>query len=90
MRSLGGTGYERVSFAISDAIAHASQRLAAKPEEKVLDVATGTGWAARNVASDGTRVTGVDISSGLLDAAKAASAHMAPRIDLRVACAVFR
>jgi len=39
----GGRHYEDVSFAISDALAHACQRLNARAGECILDVATGTG-----------------------------------------------
>jgi ubiquinone/menaquinone biosynthesis C-methylase UbiE len=41
----GGKGYDEVSFAISDALAHAAQRLNARAGERILDVATGTGWS---------------------------------------------
>lgn len=58
----GGKDYDEVSFAISDALAHAAQRLNARAGERILDVATGTGWSARNVARGGAVVTGVDIS----------------------------
>jgi len=78
--SRGGMHYDNVSFAISDALAHAAQRLDAKPGERALDVATGTGWTARNVARTGAQVTGVDIAEGLLDAARALSAHIEPSI----------
>lgn len=70
MWSLGGAAYDDVSYRIADAIAHAAQRLDAKPGEKVLDIATGTGWAARNAARSGADVTGVDIAEGLLAAAR--------------------
>ena len=83
--SLGGAGYDKVSYAISDALAHASQRLAPKPGEQALEVATGTGWVARNLASFGTQVTAVDISSGLLEAARALSAHLQPAINFEIA-----
>lgn len=79
--SRGGAQYDNVSYAISDALAHAAQRLAARPGERILDVATGTGWTARNVARTGARVTGIDIADGLLDAARALSAHVQPSID---------
>ena len=46
----GGRHYDDVSFAVSDALAHAAQRLNACAGERVLDVATGTGWSARNAA----------------------------------------
>src|SRR6476661_7896633 len=40
----GGRDYDDVSFAISDALAHSAQRLNARKGERILDVATGTGW----------------------------------------------
>jgi ubiquinone/menaquinone biosynthesis C-methylase UbiE len=52
----GGRNYDEVSFAISDALAHAAQRLNAREGERILDVATGTGWSARNVARRGAAV----------------------------------
>jgi SAM-dependent methyltransferase len=80
MWSSGGTAYDEVSFAISDALAHAAQRLAPKPGDKILDVATGTGWSARNAARMGAEVTGVDIAAGLLDAARELSRAFNPPI----------
>lgn len=80
MWGLGGRFYDDVSFAISDAIGHAVQRLDARHDEAVLDIATGTGWAARLAARKGARVTAIDISSGLLDAAQSLSAHVEPPI----------
>jgi SAM-dependent methyltransferase len=76
----GGDAYDRISFGVSDALAHAAQRLAAEPGERVLDVATGTGWTARYVARAGARVTAIDIAPELLAAAKARSAHLDPPI----------
>jgi SAM-dependent methyltransferase len=85
MWGLGGRHYDDVSFAISDALAHATQRLAPRPGETVLDVATGTGWTARNCAHAGARVTAIDFSEGLLDAAKELSAHVDPPIRFELA-----
>ena len=65
----GGRFYDEVSFAISDALAHAAQRLNARAGQTILDVATGTGWSARNAARAGARVTAVDISAELVAAA---------------------
>jgi len=79
----GGRHYDDVSFAVSDALAHAAQRLNACAGERVLDVATGTGWSARNVARTGAKVTGVDISEELLAAARELSGHVRPAIDFR-------
>ncbi|HSB58337.1 MAG TPA: class I SAM-dependent methyltransferase, partial [Methyloceanibacter sp.] len=64
---------------------HAAQRLNARAGERILDVATGTGWSARNVARRGAAVTGVDISAELLAAAGDLSQHIRPPIDFRLA-----
>jgi ubiquinone/menaquinone biosynthesis C-methylase UbiE len=77
----GGKSYDDVSFAISDALGHAAQRLNARAGQRVLDVATGTGWSARNVARTGAHVTGVDIAGELLAAARELSAHVEPSIE---------
>jgi ubiquinone/menaquinone biosynthesis C-methylase UbiE len=81
----GGKAYDEVSFVISDALAHAAQRLDARSGEHVLDVATGTGWTARNVARAGATVTAVDISPELLAAAADISAHIQPPIEFQLA-----
>jgi SAM-dependent methyltransferase len=81
----GGRSYDDVSFAISDALAHAAQRLNARAGEKILDVATGTGWSARNAARLGATVMAVDISPELLAAAAELSGHIRPKIDFRLA-----
>ncbi len=78
--SLGGQHYDDISFGVSDALAHAAQRLNPQPGQHILDVATGTGWSARNVARAGAHVTAVDIAPGLLDAARQLSAHLQPSI----------
>jgi SAM-dependent methyltransferase len=72
----GGKDYNDVSFAISDALAHAAQRLNAKQGQSILDVATGTGWTARNVARSGAQVTAIDIAPELLAAAEQLSANL--------------
>jgi SAM-dependent methyltransferase len=83
MWGLGGKHYDDVSFAVSDALAHAAQRLNARAGERILDVATGTGWSARNVARTGAAVTAVVISRELLLAARELSSHLRPPIDFR-------
>lgn len=80
----GGKAYDDISFGLSDALAHAAQRLSAQPNEHILDVATGTGWSARNVARTGAHVRAVDISSDLLAAAKELSGHVHPRINFQL------
>ncbi|MBR0692597.1 class I SAM-dependent methyltransferase [Bradyrhizobium lablabi] len=81
----GGKHYDDVSFAISDALAHGAQRLNPRAGERILDVATGTGWSARNVARVGAVVIGVDISEELLAAARELSAHVRPPIEFQQA-----
>lgn len=80
----GGTLYDDISFGLSDALGHAAQRLDARADEQILDVATGTGWSARNVARTGARVTAVDISAELLSAADDLSAHIRPSITFQL------
>jgi SAM-dependent methyltransferase len=80
MWNAGGRHYDDVSFAISDALGHAAARLDAQAGERVLDIATGTGWSARNVARTGAHVTAIDIAADLLAAARRLSAHAEPPI----------
>ena len=68
--SSGGDNYNDISRGIADSIEHAVLRLNPKPGEKILDLATGTGWTSRLLARRGAIVTGVDIAQGLLDAAE--------------------
>jgi SAM-dependent methyltransferase len=79
----GGRAYDDISFAVSDALAHAAQRLNPVAGQEILDVATGTGWSARNAARRGAQVTAVDISDELLAAAAELSAHLQPPISFR-------
>lgn len=78
----GGERYDRVSRGIADAIEHAIVALEPQPGERVLDIATGTGWAARSIADRGATVTGIDLGPGVIEAAKALSTGA--DIDFRV------
>ncbi len=69
--SAGGADYDQISHGISDALEHCVRRLAPRPGERVLDLATGTGWTSRLVARCGAQVDGVDIAVDLLEAARA-------------------
>ncbi len=68
--SSGGKDYDHISRGIADSIEHCVLRLAPQNGERILDLATGTGWTSRRVAASGARVTGADIAADLLAAAK--------------------
>jgi SAM-dependent methyltransferase len=68
--SAGGDNYNEVSRGIADSIEHCVLRLNPRPGERILDLATGTGWTSRIAARRGASVTGVDIAAGLLEAAE--------------------
>ncbi|WP_027245686.1 class I SAM-dependent methyltransferase [Leisingera daeponensis] len=79
MWGLPGRSYDGISFGLSDTISHTVQALWPRPGERILDIGTGTGWAARLAAWRGASVTGVDIAPGMLEAAEALSAGFVPR-----------
>ncbi|MDA7430532.1 methyltransferase domain-containing protein [Primorskyibacter aestuariivivens] len=79
----GGAAYDPISFGLSDGIGHAVQKLCPAPGEKVLDLGTGTGWAARLVAGLGADVTGLDMSEPMIRAARELSAHLETRLRFR-------
>ena len=45
--SAGGAAYDRISRQIADLIEHCVDRLDPRPGERILDLATGTGWTDR-------------------------------------------
>jgi SAM-dependent methyltransferase len=67
--SSGGEAYDVISRQIGTALEHCVARLDPRPGEKILDLATGTGWTSRLVARRGADVSGADIASELLTAA---------------------
>jgi SAM-dependent methyltransferase len=79
--SSGGHNYNEVSRGIADAIEHAVLRLNPRAGEKILDLATGTGWTSRVVSRRGANVTGVDIATGLLESAERQA--LAERLPIR-------
>lgn len=81
----GGAGraYDDVSRDIASAIQHCVDRLAPAEGERILDVATGTGWTSRRVAERGAIVTGVDIADGMLAAARELAGEEKLNIDYR-------
>lgn len=79
----GGSDYDNISRGIADSIAHCVLRLDPRPNERILDLATGTGWTSRAVARTGAKVTGADISAELLAAAakRAEAEHLDIQYD---------
>jgi SAM-dependent methyltransferase len=80
-----GGRYDEISRSIGDAIEHAVERLQPRAGERVLDLATGTGWGSRVIAQrfPGVKLTGADIADQMLDSARAAAASMKLDIDYR-------
>jgi SAM-dependent methyltransferase len=80
-----GGRYDEISRSIADALEHAVERLQPAAGERVLDLATGTGWASRIAAQrfPGTSVTGVDIADQMLEHARASAAKHDLAIEYR-------
>ncbi len=82
--SAGGAAYDRISAGIADSLEHCVLRLDPKPGERILDLATGTGWTSRLVARRGATVVGIDIASELVDAARERAAAERLPIEYRI------
>jgi SAM-dependent methyltransferase len=72
--------YERISLHLGDAIDHAIARLDPRAGERILDVGTGTGLAARRIALRGAQAVGIDLGAALIETAR----RLAPALDFRV------
>ena len=83
--SRGGKAYEEISRGIADAIEHCVLRLDPQPDERVLDLSTGTGWTSRIVARRGANVIGADIAEELLEAARARAVADSLAIEYQLA-----
>ena len=80
----GSRGYDKVSEYIADSIEHMLNRIDVQPDERVLDLATGTGWTARRLAQKGAQVAGVDIGRGVIAAARHFASEANLEIDFQV------
>ncbi len=83
--SAGGRHYDAISKGIADALEHCVLRLNPRQGERILDLATGTGWTSRLVARRGSVVVGADIASDLLTAARANAIEERLDIDYQLA-----
>jgi len=79
--------YDEISRSIADAIEHAVERLQPRTGERILDLATGTGWGSRVVAQrfPGVFVTGVDIADRMLEYARSTADAQKLSIDYLLA-----
>jgi SAM-dependent methyltransferase len=80
----GGERYEEISRGIADSIEHCVTRLNPLPGERILDLATGTGWTSRIVARRGAKVVGVDLGTDLVAAASERAKAAGLEIEYRV------
>lgn len=84
MWNAAGREYERISRSIADSVEHCITRVQPKRGERVLDIATGTGWTARQLALRGAEVVAVDLAEDLIDAAKAIAREAGLNIEFLV------
>ncbi len=82
--SSGGAKYDQVSRGIADSIEHCVLRLDPQSGERVLDLATGTGWTSRAVAKRGATVIGADIAADLVAAARERAKAEGLNIEYRI------
>jgi len=77
-----GARYDDISRSIADAIEHAVERLQPKARERILDLATGTGWGSRIIAQrfPGVQLVGSDIAEHMLEYARATASLQ--RLDI--------
>lgn len=81
-----GDRYNDISRGLAGGIEHAIHRLGVKSDERVLDLACGTGWVSRSIADHfpGVEVLGLDIASELVASAEARAAAQGLKINYRV------
>jgi len=79
-----GDRYEAFSEHFADAIERCVEAPRVRAGERVLDIATGTGWAARRLARKGASVVGVDFAEGMILAARQLARSAGLEIDFQV------
>ena len=82
--SSGGLAYDEISRQVASALEHCVRRIDPKPGERFLDIATGTGWTSRLLASRGAQVIGVDIAGELIEAGRTIGHTQGLAIDYEI------
>ena len=82
-----GRNYEKFSEHFGDAILHCIGRLAPRPGERILDLATGTGWGARQIALYCAKVHGIDFATELIESARLLAKEAETEIEFSTAAA---
>ncbi len=80
-----GTRYEKFSEHFGDAILHCIDRLAPRPGERILDVASGTGWGTRRIAALGAHAHGIDFAGDLVEAARRLTREAGLAVEFSIA-----
>lgn len=76
--------FENVAELLADVHDTVVERLAPQPEERLIDLACGTGQLAERVARRGASATGVDFAPSLVETARRRAAAAGLEIDYRV------
>ncbi len=80
----GSGPYERISEHLKVAHDHLLRVIKPKPQERWLDVATGTGEIATRAAGEGADVTGLDLAPDLIERARARAEDAGVEVELVV------
>lgn len=80
----GSGPYERIAETLAPMHDAVVTRLDARPHERWLDVATGTGGVATRAAAAGARVTGIDLAPALVETARRLAARQELEIEFDV------
>lgn len=83
-RMWGNGPYQNVTDTIADVHEVVLERLQARPGERWLDLACGTGAVAERAARAGARVTGVDLAPALIETARERAVAAGLEIDYRL------
>ena len=80
----GNGPYQRITETLQDIHERVVERLAPGPNQRLLDLACGTGAVAERAAALGASVTGIDLAPALIETARERAAERGLDIDYRV------